>query len=544
MNHNNSGRTPSTYPTRPIAHPCVNNNILSTLFQHRDCIGLESDHKKNDNNTPRYLPKSGFVLDSSPRGSHTPFTQHAHHAVAPTVFPQYGYPGRDIERPHNYYKDARYLPSSKLGLGLCAPCKQPLYPTSAALHKHILLAHRIPSSDLVAQALSIRVYESNPAFPPGLGARTKNSLIARDAHLPVPKFDPFSDDESSVPNPQPYKDSVPALVYPPWAQVLRNAHWGAAPVQTQKPGFALAPLAPPTRINSQVLNTIKARARSYRPSSRFNPFGDESEECNQPQADSKVPVVPVNLVESSSVLNSQLCDNPVFAALYAPWRQLHLVGLPRESPESPGGSSPGSDSECPVLSNGSDSQWGTTPAPVFTSTPFTLNVRSPKLPGPFMVAKELQSGAFGQAVAVYELGILMQPHVLCLKVFRKRTVSEYNLLEGIKTELQAYRRLEEAQPFKDFVFLMKIDAALQDDTYLYFAMVRSQRDMSPCNCIHPLRLQDLMRCDLAGAIHSQEHKEHTARWMAQIVRCVLLLIIPNLNLSFPSRLWPSLRSTI
>lgn len=89
-----------------------------------------------------------------------------------------------------------------------------------------------------------------------------------------------------------------------------------------------------------------------------------------------------------------------------------------------------------------------------------------------MVVKELSSGSFGQAVAVCELGdSAKRPGLFCLKVFRKKALLASRTYGGIDTEINAYKRLAEVPPVKEFIFLMKLDAALQDESHLYLAMV-------------------------------------------------------------------------
>lgn len=155
------------------------------------------------------------------------------------------------------------------------------------------------------------------------------------------------------------------------------------------------------------------------------------------------------------------CDDPEFIALCSSLESIRLVGS-----SSNYSNSCGSDPE-DVLPLVQDH--------ISTSVPVSLPVRSYKLPGPFTVVKELENGAFGQAVAVSELGEAMsrEPRLLCLKVFKKEVVLHYDQLQGVKREFQAYRRLSEVQPIEGFMFLMRLDAALQDESYLYYAMVRS-----------------------------------------------------------------------
>lgn len=355
-------------------------------------------------------------------------------------------------------------------------------------------------------------------------AVNSNSLVARSfKYRPsVARFDPFRDDDVGmgmrgypvdtkahanleaslaplnrgnppyIPPSPPHDVEVPSLSwqleYPSYSprlyehttQALPKVQRTTTPTPTQKTVYTIAPISPPVRPNqlkSRVSNAFKARARNDGPSSfRFNLFGNEASGVDagkvqlypQPQDDLKVPIVPVQPIN--------VPDDPVLAALHQPWAPVHLVGLPSNSPHC-SLSPPVFKLEDPVFHRGSDSQWGATPAPIqnpaSTYVPFSPAVRFNKSPGTFMVVKELQSGAFGQAVAVCELGNTTRPRLLCLKVFRKNVIMRSAWHGGVNTELKVYKRLAEADPLKKFVFLMKIDAALQDDSYLYFAMVSS-----------------------------------------------------------------------
>lgn len=375
-------------------------------------------------------------------------------------------------------------------------------------------------------------HDNPPQYPPGLGWESassppgfytmyregehlpndldtgvnsnSNSLVARIfKYLPsVSRFDPFRDEDVDIgrplhlPSSPPYNylqlpsiwqlespsDSPPLSEHGP--QGLPNIQESVASAHIQVSGSSFAPLFPPVpsnHVKSRVLNALKARSPNDRPSfSRFNPFGDEpssvdasvSQLYTKSQADLKVPFVSFNPVQPTNVP-----DDAVLATIQRPLAPVHFVELSSdssESSESSGTSSPVSDSECPVLPNSSDFALPRiqTPAPVSTLAHLPPNAPSIKVPGPFMVVKELSSGSFGQAVAVCELGdSAKRPGLFCLKVFRKKALLASRTYGGIDTEINAYKRLAEVPPVKEFIFLMKLDAALQDESHLYLAMV-------------------------------------------------------------------------
>lgn len=101
------------------------------------------------------------------------------------------------------------------------------------------------------------------------------------------------------------------------------------------------------------------------------------------------------------------------------------------------------------------------------------------IPGPFKVISLLESGAFGQAAAVRELDPRwsvggQSGRVMCMKVFNKKEALRKKHVASVVQELLAYKTLAWAGNVKGKSFVMELDAALEDETHLYFAMVRLQ----------------------------------------------------------------------
>ncbi|KAJ7077805.1 kinase-like domain-containing protein [Mycena crocata] len=125
------------------------------------------------------------------------------------------------------------------------------------------------------------------------------------------------------------------------------------------------------------------------------------------------------------------------------------------------------------------------------------------IPGPFLFLKKVQSGSYGEAIAVRELDknwLQGEPgRVLCMKVFNKATSLSRGLLPGIVQEVLAYRNMARASEDKGIGFVMDLEAALQDANRLFFVM-------------------ELMDCDLLAVINGYRfsRKQNARRWICQI----------------------------
>ncbi|KAJ7099708.1 kinase-like domain-containing protein [Mycena epipterygia] len=134
---------------------------------------------------------------------------------------------------------------------------------------------------------------------------------------------------------------------------------------------------------------------------------------------------------------------------------------------------------------------------------------SPEIPapGPFLFLKKVQSGSYGEAVAVRELDSewlqgISPGRVLCMKVFNKKNSLSRGLIPGIVQEVLAYRNLARASPRTDNEgegFVMSLEASLQDENRLFFVM-------------------ELMDCDLLAVFNGYRfpRRENARHWICQI----------------------------
>lgn len=111
------------------------------------------------------------------------------------------------------------------------------------------------------------------------------------------------------------------------------------------------------------------------------------------------------------------------------------------------------------------------PLPNIQSPVYQPIVAPMRMPGPFVITKHIQSGAYGQTVAVMEAGGISPAPLLCLKVFKKKYMLEGKVIRSLTRELLAYKRMEEVEPRRKSIFLMTLDASLQDEKRFFFAMV-------------------------------------------------------------------------
>ena len=98
--------------------------------------------------------------------------------------------------------------------------------------------------------------------------------------------------------------------------------------------------------------------------------------------------------------------------------------------------------------------------------------RRQRAPGPFQQLSSLQSGSYGSAIAVRELGAWPEERVLCLKVFNKAHIFDMGAESAILTELASYKRLATVEKRAMAAFVMELDVAMQDRDNLYLGMVR------------------------------------------------------------------------
>lgn len=128
-------------------------------------------------------------------------------------------------------------------------------------------------------------------------------------------------------------------------------------------------------------------------------------------------------------------------------------------------------------------------------------------PGPFLFLKKVQSGSYGEAIAVRELDSAWRQgvspgRVLCMKVFDKATSQLRELIPGIVQEVLAYRNLARARALREGAgsgFVMELEASLQDETRLFFVM-------------------ELMDCDLLAVLNGYRfsRRANARRWICQI----------------------------
>ncbi|KAJ6511386.1 kinase-like domain-containing protein [Mycena vitilis] len=128
------------------------------------------------------------------------------------------------------------------------------------------------------------------------------------------------------------------------------------------------------------------------------------------------------------------------------------------------------------------------------------------VPGPFLFLNRVQSGSYGDAIAVRELDsdwLQGAPgRVLCMKVFSKATALRRGLIPGIVQELLAYRSIARARSRTEIAgaaFVMDLEASLQDENRLFFVM-------------------ELMDCDLLAVLNGYRfpRRENARRWICQI----------------------------
>ncbi|KAF7329905.1 Protein kinase domain-containing protein [Mycena kentingensis (nom. inval.)] len=117
-------------------------------------------------------------------------------------------------------------------------------------------------------------------------------------------------------------------------------------------------------------------------------------------------------------------------------------------------------------------------------------------PGPFVFLRNIQSGTFGDAIAVRELH---SNRVLCLKVMNKKTAIRREQLPGIVQEILAYRSLSRGDAGAGAAFVMDLEASLQDEHRLYLVM-------------------ELMDCDLLSVLEGYRYcvPENAKRWLCQM----------------------------
>ncbi|KAJ7859567.1 kinase-like domain-containing protein [Mycena leptocephala] len=126
------------------------------------------------------------------------------------------------------------------------------------------------------------------------------------------------------------------------------------------------------------------------------------------------------------------------------------------------------------------------------------------VPGPFLFLNKVQSGSYGDAIAVRELDnewLQGAPgRVLCMKVFSKATSVRRGLIPGIVQELLAYRTMARATETEGAAFVMDLEASLQDENRLFFVM-------------------ELMDCDLLAVLKGYRFscQQNARRWICQIV---------------------------
>ncbi|KAF7366523.1 Protein kinase domain-containing protein [Mycena sanguinolenta] len=128
------------------------------------------------------------------------------------------------------------------------------------------------------------------------------------------------------------------------------------------------------------------------------------------------------------------------------------------------------------------------------------------VPGPFLFLNRVQSGSYGEAIAVCELDnkwLQGAPgRVLCMKVFNKATSLLRGLIPGIVQEVLAYRTMARANSRTEMegaAFVMRLEASLQDENRLFFVM-------------------ELMDCDLLAVLngHRFSRRPNARRWICQI----------------------------
>ncbi|KAJ6481730.1 kinase-like domain-containing protein [Mycena sanguinolenta] len=128
------------------------------------------------------------------------------------------------------------------------------------------------------------------------------------------------------------------------------------------------------------------------------------------------------------------------------------------------------------------------------------------VPGPFLFLYKVQSGSYGEAIAVSELDSEWLQgaagRVLCMKVFNKATSLLRGLIPGIVQEVLAYRTMARANSRTETVgaaFVMRLEASLQDENRLFFVM-------------------ELMDCDLLAVLngHRFSRRQNARRWICQI----------------------------
>ncbi|KAJ6591135.1 kinase-like domain-containing protein [Mycena vulgaris] len=146
------------------------------------------------------------------------------------------------------------------------------------------------------------------------------------------------------------------------------------------------------------------------------------------------------------------------------------------------------------------------PPKTFKTVRRTSDVAIPA-PGPFLFLKKMQSGSYGEAVAVRELDSawlqgVSPGRVLCMKVFNKATSLVRGLIPGIVQEVVAYHNLARARSRREDEgagFVMELEASLQDEKRLFFVM-------------------ELMDCDLLAVFNGYRfpRRENARRWVCQI----------------------------
>ncbi|KAF7319399.1 Protein kinase domain-containing protein [Mycena chlorophos] len=147
--------------------------------------------------------------------------------------------------------------------------------------------------------------------------------------------------------------------------------------------------------------------------------------------------------------------------------------------------------------------------PATTRSPPNVNITlrtSPRpapsgleIPGPFAFLRKIQSGTFGDAIAVREPGY---GRVLCMKVLNKRSAVRRGELPGIVQEVIAYRsiaRNNSKEAVEGGPFVMQLEASLQDEANLYLIM-------------------ELMYCDLLAVYNGYRYSRrgNARKWLCQI----------------------------
>ncbi|KAJ7628620.1 kinase-like domain-containing protein [Roridomyces roridus] len=151
--------------------------------------------------------------------------------------------------------------------------------------------------------------------------------------------------------------------------------------------------------------------------------------------------------------------------------------------------------------------------PPSKAVPLSSTIRRPKsttasgtpIPGPFLFLKRVQTGAYGEAVAVRELNDewwqgTSPGRVMCIKMFNKAVAKMREWIPAIVQELLAYKNLACNVELEGMAYVMALEGSLQDASRLYFVM-------------------ELMECDLQAVLNNGfkfSAKDNARRWICQL----------------------------